>query len=129
MNEIEHFLSEFGSVIFDEHLELILGFQIKYVSFNNSANDISCSQTCSCYEDVTDTCSCFYYRKEKEKVISLMERYYKLCRYFTTSRNIAVRRSSLGMSRERKILKSPVMSRAEKILRLQDNEKCYDEMD
>lgn len=98
MIDIKHFLSEFGSLIFDEHLDVILGFQRKY-SYMNSNNGITFSHICSCYGDVTDTCSCFYYRKEKEKVTGLIERYYKLSRHFTTSRNIGVHKD--------KILRSP----------------------
>lgn len=85
MYSIKQFLSEFGNILFDEHLELILEFERKYRTLENYNNDTSCSQMCSRDGDVTDSCSCFKFKTEKEKIISLIERYYKLSKYFTTT--------------------------------------------
>lgn len=104
MYSIKQFLSEFGNIIFDEHLELILKFERKYLTpeYYDNNNNTPCSQmcprdgdmkdTCVCFNfntgDVTDTCSCFTFEIEKEKIMSLIDRYYKLSKYFTTPQNV-----------------------------------------
>lgn len=83
MEEIDYFLREFGTEIFPEHFEIILAFRIKYRNIEIIMSDL---KSCLQRGDITDTCSCFNFIKEKERVTKLIARYYKLTRMFSDVR-------------------------------------------
>lgn len=90
MEEIDNFLEEFGSEIFHQHLELILAFRRKYNNAEIITADTNCCQYCSQSGDITDTCSCFHFKKEKERVMKLIYRYYELLNVFANGGGSAV---------------------------------------
>lgn len=79
MEVIEAFLQEFGSVIFEEHLELLCAFKREYTDCN--VYSMPCSHE-STSGDVVGLCGCYFFFKRKKEVMRIIENYKKILKHF-----------------------------------------------
>ena len=82
---IEKFFYDFNECIFDEHLQILNQFRGMLDEYENmdminsihGRHFINCPQICQICENGSNTCKCIQFEMKRDKIINLIETYYK----------------------------------------------------